>query len=93
MTRKREKLSRITKIKLGDSTRNIQRLGGVTSRSYDGQETVRQIVKDVVADMNETSGDAPKLELGPLDAIPEEATVSFWAWSASTGKGVLSLRV
>ena len=58
----RQNLARITRIELGDMVRSVERLGGVTSRSYDGPVPVAQIAADFVADMG--------LTLGPMDAIP-----------------------
>ena len=62
MRRPRENLAHITHIELGDAVRSRDTLGGITSRSYDGPVTVRQIAADFVRDMG--------LTFGPLDAIP-----------------------
>ena len=83
VTRAREHLAKITRIKLGDMVRSAKRakgLSGVTSRSYDGPVTVRQIVRDLAMDLG--------LPIGPLDAIPEDATETDWVWSGPTGSAL-----
>ena len=52
---------------------SVNRLGGVTSRSYDGPVLARQIVTDLVSDIG--------LEAGPLDAIPADATIENFAFT------------
>ena len=54
--RPRENLAHITHIELGDAVRSRDTLGGITSRSYDGPVTVRQIAADFVRDMGLTFG-------------------------------------
>ena len=72
----RQQLAHITSIKLGDLVKqggSVNRLGGVTSRSYDGPVLARQIVTDLVSDIG--------LEAGPLDAIPADATIENFAFT------------
>ena len=76
----RQNLARITRIELGDMARSVERLGGVTSRSYDGPVSVAQIAADFVADMGLTPG--------PMDAIPAGATVTDFAWAGPSGAGL-----
>ena len=76
----RQNLARITHIELGDAVRSRKTLGGITSRSYDGPVSVRQIAADFVRDMG--------LTFGPLDAIPADATVSNFAWAGSAAIGL-----
>ena len=82
VVRKRESLSRITKIMLGDEVRvnKAEEAGGVTSRAYGDNPTIRSIVKDLAADLN--------LPLGPIDAIPAGATAPYFAWSGSSAKAM-----
>ena len=75
--RARENLARITTISIGDTVREVDTLGGITNRSYDGDVLVRTIAKDLVL---EDLG----LELGPLDAIPENATYNNFFWITKT---------
>ena len=87
ITRERTQLKRITRIELGSFTTWVNRLGGVSSRSYNGAETVRNIARDLVGDMN-------GLGLGPLDLIPNEIVENFaWAGSAAVGLRSLCKRV
>lgn len=96
----RENLARITHIELGDQAHNRDTLGGVSSRSYDGPVTIRQIARDFVADMGRRTtivgggaffGSAflaNRLSVGPLDAIPADATITDFAWAAPAGEGL-----
>ena len=74
--RARERLARITRIHVGDQVRQKVRLSGVTNRSYDGAEPVRQIVRDLASDMG--------LPVGPLDAIPSGATYTNFYWGGQS---------
>ena len=76
----RQNLARITIIELGDMVRDAGRAGAVSSRSYDGPVTARQIATDFVADMG--------LTVGPLDAIPAGATRTDFAWAGPSGAGL-----
>ena len=76
----RQNLARITIIELGDMVRDAGRTGAVSSRSYDGPVTARQLATDFVADMG--------LTLGPLDAIPAGATRTDFAWAGPSGAGL-----
>ena len=80
--RDRERLARITRIYVGDATVEQERLGGVSLRSYSGEESIRTIATDIVSDLG--------LELGPLDAIPEEV-VEDWEWVGGSTKGLSDL--
>ena len=48
----RQNLARVTHIELGDGVHEKDRLGGTTSRSYDGPVRIRQIARDFVSDMD-----------------------------------------
>ena len=78
--RARDGHAHVTDIKLGDQVRQKDKLGGVTTRSYDGPVPVRQIVMDLAADI--------KLPLGPLDAIPADATETNWYWANQSVAGL-----
>ena len=72
--RAQDDLRHVTRIVLGDQVHGGERLGAVTTRSYDGPVLVRDIVVDIVgADMGMT--------VGPLDAIPADATVTNFMWA------------
>ena len=68
VVRSRQGLAHITHLRLGDMARAPDVLGGVSARTYRGPETVRVIAQDLVQDMG--------LAAGPLDAIPQTATVT-----------------
>ena len=75
--REREDLTRKTKIALGGQSLADDTLSGVTRRSWDGPVTLRQIVRDLAADMQMTTG--------PLEAIPADLELADgWAWGGST---------
>lgn len=75
-------VQRITHIKLGDfahapaAVRGISTLGGTTSRSYEGPQSLRALVTDLATDLG--------LPVGPLDAIPPSAQVADFSWTGST---------
>ena len=77
----RNQLTSLTRIEAGDQLRSATVLGGDTERSYEGVQTVRQIVTDIVT---EDMG----LEVGPLDAIPASATEEDWFASLSSGSAL-----
>ena len=79
--RSRERTARITRITLGDQVRQKDRLGGVTNRVYPGRESVRQIARDLIADMG--------LEPGPLDAIPASAVFIDFHWAGLPSAGAI----
>ena len=82
--RGREGLSRVMRLDLTSQVHSIQRLGGLTARSYPGQVSVRQILADiVVADLG--------LTLGGLGAIPADAVVLDWAWSLDSAGALTAL--
>ena len=66
----RENLARITRIHLGDQVRHKDRLGGIAAISLDGERKIRAIVRDLAGRIG--------LPLGPLDAIPANATYSYF---------------
>ena len=85
--REREPLARITRIDLiGGSApvaqaTKLNRQGetaGVTTRSYQGEQTIRQVVIDLIGDMG--------LMAGPLDLIPADAKVDNWADAGKTNR-------
>ena len=78
--RHRQELAHITHMTLGDQVHNIARLGGETTRSYDGPVSVRQVAQDIVADMG--------LVVGPLDAIPGGATITNFVWNGPSQVGL-----
>ena len=81
-------VARITRIECGDLNRSInavsgvQPLGGMTSRSYDGPESLRGVLRDLASDMG--------LTLGPLDAVPD-TTVSNWSFAGEAADAVTVL--
>ena len=82
--RMRENLTHITRIHLGDNVRSQEVIGGRASRqSYDGPVSIRQISKDLAQDIG--------LPLGPLDAIPPQATVNDWYWTLKAWDGLEAL--
>lgn len=83
VTRERRKRARVTRISIGDLVRAPDRLGGVTSRSYRGPVLARSVVVDLANDVG--------LPAGPLDAIPEHATVTDYAWHGVSVEGLTSL--
>ena len=75
----RSNLARVTKIPLTGSLAQVERLGGMTARSYEGVESVRRIVADIVLqDMG------LQIPTGVLKQIPEAATVPNWAFFESS---------
>lgn len=83
VTRIRQGLARVTRIQIGDELRSISRLGGITSRSYDGEQPVRQLVRDLAADIG--------LPVGPLDAVPETAQLANYAASGPASVALYEL--
>ena len=81
--RARERLARITSISIGDTVRQKDRLGGVSTRSYDGAVSVRMIAMDLASDIG--------IPLGPLDAIPESATFQDFYWTGPADGGLTVL--
>ena len=81
--RHRENHARITRIKIGDEVRQKERLGGVYVGSVAGAVPVRQIVRDIAS--------AIGLELGPLDAIPADATYTDFWWAERADLGLARL--
>ena len=79
----RRDTARITTIEFGGLVSAPTRLGGVTSRSWTGNETIRQIITDVVSDMGLTAG--------PLEAIPAGETAENWAWSGQSSRALTAL--
>ena len=59
-----------------------QPLGGVTSRSYDGPEPLRTVLRDLAGDMG--------LTLGPVEAVPD-TTVSNWSFAGEAADAVTVL--
>ena len=70
IVRAREDLAKITRIHIGDQVRHKDRLGGIAAISYNGERSIRSIVKDLAGDMD--------LPLGPLDAIPAGETYAYF---------------
>ena len=70
----REYLSKKTTIHFGDQVHERQRLGAIHVNTIDGPINVRQLATEIIAnDMG--------LTVGPLDAIPADATHQNWYWS------------
>ena len=95
--RTRKDKGRITRIKVGDQVRQKNRIGGVYSDSLSGPYPIRRIVPRIVTAMN--GGPLPPgvttrppgyLALGPLDAIPAEATVTNWHWGGQPADAALT---
>ena len=73
--RVRESLSKITKLKIGDATREPKTLAGVTSIALDGYESVREIARLIARDIKIPIAEAS------LELIPNDALVLNYAWS------------
>ena len=82
--RQRASQARVTVIEGSDQVAQAQLLGGVTMRSYDGEQSVRQLVQDVVQQDLE-------LAVGPLDAIPADAVIENWEWDSTSRAALTSL--
>ena len=74
VVRVREDRARITRIAFSDQVHAAERLGGTFMASLSGPTNVRQLVKDIV-----TQGLG--LDVGPLDLIPADASVTNFWWS------------
>ena len=82
--RERMGSDRITRVEVGAQATSAKKLGGVTSRAYQGEESVRTILTEIVTlDLD--------LAIGPLDAIPASATVENWAWHGPAIAAVRSI--
>ena len=79
----REDLARITTLEVSDHVHAPDRLGGFTSRSYAGAESVRNIVYDLAFDMG--------LGAGPLESIPVSAVRNDYAHSGQTSQALTAL--
>ena len=77
---KRTELSRKTTLEVSDHVHSPDRLGGYTSRSYNGSETIRNIVYDLASDLD--------LGVGTFAAIPPAATLDNWAHAGPTAKAL-----
>ena len=80
---KRQGLARITTLEVSDHVHSPTRLGGFTNRSYEGSETVRNIIYDLAFDLD--------LGVGIVDAIPAEAVIENYAYSGTSSKGLTAL--
>ena len=76
VTRERRALERLTRIELGSQTERMIRGGVISVRTYAGETAARTIAFDLVGDLG--------LFPGPLDAIPENVTVTDWTWASRT---------
>ena len=81
--RPRQNLAHITHLELGDQTREVDTLGGISSRSYDGPVTVQQLINDFVGDMG--------LAVGPLDQVPASATITDFVWYGPSGDALTAI--
>ena len=84
--RVRESLSRQTRCTLVDRMRKGSggnALGGWTSLTLRGPEPVREIARLISADIG--------IPLGPLDAIPADATYTDWVYSGPGGAALTTL--
>ena len=81
--RERESMESIVRIQAGDEVHAVERLRGVTCRTYAGPVTVRQLVMDLAADL--------MLPTGPLDALPAGATRTDWSWSGPTDSALANV--
>ena len=79
----RRNLAHVTSIELGDAVRDEGVLGGVTSRSYAGPVSMRQIALDLIADMG--------LQSVRPSAIPPDATVTDFVWGGPSHEGLTAL--
>ena len=76
----------IVRIQAGDEVHSVERLRGVTCRTYAGPARVRQIVADLVT--NDLG-----LAIGPslLSVLPTGATRTDWSWSGPTDSALNNL--
>ena len=99
--RPRQNLARITVMELGDNVRSPRRVGGITNRTYLGPNFIRRIITDIVDDMGESIvltlaeqtsphaiGGISRFDLGPLDAIPEDATMTDFAFAGPSAEAL-----
>ena len=84
--RERESMESIVRIQAGDEVHAVERLRGVTCRTYAGPARVRQIVADLVT--NDLG-----LAIGPslLSVLPTGATRTDWSWSGPTDSALNNL--
>ena len=78
VTRRRQDLARITEVEAGGAAHSAEVAGSISVRDYDGDQSIRQIVTDIV------TGDMG-LKVGPLDAIPAGAMVENFYWVLTSG--------
>jgi len=78
----REDLARIIQIHVGDKVHDPDTLGGSYSVSFDGAVSSRVIAQDIVAK-------GMGLTLGPLDAIPADATFDNFYWGGYSASAAL----
>ena len=83
ITRARENLARVTRIKLGDHVRHKDTLSGVYAGSWEGPVPVREIAVAIASE-------GLRLPVGPLDAIPEDATFTNFYWGGQSAAVALS---
>ena len=81
MDKRRDGLERITRIHLDPLTRSQP---SITTRSYEGQQTLRRIALDFVSDFEDD------ILPGSLRAIPF-VLVEGYAWDGSTANGLTDL--
>lgn len=80
ITRSREPQRHVTSIKLGDTSRKEQSTAAITTRSYDGVVTIRQVAGDIIGDLG--------LQAGPLDTIPAGATANNFVWAGPSASAL-----
>ena len=73
----------LVRIQAGDEVHSVERLRGMTMRTFRGPVPVRQIAALVVLDLG--------LTVGPADAIPAGATRTDWSWSGPSDSALNNL--
>ena len=81
--REQDYLTRLTRIAIGAQTVAKDTLSGVTSRSYEGDVSLRRIIQDIVGDLGLTSG--------PVDAIPADVQLKDWAFVGTSARALTVL--
>lgn len=77
-------LAHVTHITLGDTVHSKGSLGAFTNRSYDGPVLVRQILHDLVTDLNDHSETDRVLTLDISRDIPKGTTLTDFAWAGAS---------
>ena len=84
VTHTRKDLARLTIIECGDQVHGLNKLGGDSEIGYYKQSNVRGLAREIIEDKL-------GLDVGPLDAIPEDAEFENYFWSGPAGGGLSAL--